>query len=769
MQVLEHTEREDIEITKEILRTLVIAYEDPTLQELSVLAELGYDLDASESQEIEGKILEHVRACGPLLRAYDMDTWNDTVGYRRETRITFIHPLAKSALLKPELRKLIGLGEDDEEAKVEVEWQHGIVGLRCFSYMLARFGADEDEDIALKRTGPASANPAEAEIDELFLEDEEEEEEEEDSIDAYALEYPLKYWLKHGYKATPDFVATLDVKHRFWSINSTTRKRWWGNYAEKDGQGELRNLTGLHVAAFFGLLPLVDSLLADGHLQEIHQLDNWDNQPLHWAASYGHMDVCERLLEKGAEINNGRETGAWTPLHMAAAEDQVAVMEMLLDHEGEAADINAIANEDGTALTLALAWRQTNAAKLLLERGADATLATKDGEPPLAMAVIRGYEDLVDQLLEVGAGGNLGSHEFGSALAAAASTGSIKHVKTLLALDQDLASRQRAVEEASAGGFLSVVQAILDDSASLPLDKALEKAAFHGQDLIVKQLWTSRVDNDLSPGAVDNALYHATDAQQESTIRFLLEECGANPNALGEEYGNALTASAYDGTVSILQLLIQHGADLNAPEGYPLQTAAANGHTEMVKVLLSRGANPNGFSKGFADGTPLQAASVAGNVDIARLLLDRGANPDYGAGEFHNPITVAAYHGYGELLELLLSRGANPNVFGGSDGTTPLINASATLPAKYVSLLLQHHARVDQKDPDGDTALIFSAFIGDNDCVTALLEHDADINLSGKLHGSALHAAASRASTPRSGYFSRRVLTRLGRAVRITP
>ncbi|KAH6896831.1 ankyrin repeat-containing domain protein, partial [Thelonectria olida] len=741
---LENADKEGIEITKEILRTLVIAYEDPTLQELSILAELGYDLDAEDSQETENKILAHVRACGPLLRAYDMDTWNDTVGYRRETRVTFIHPLARSALLKPELRNIIGLGGEEEGAKTELEWQHGIVGLRCFSYMLARFGADDDDDVALKRTGPVSDNPAEAEIDELFLHDDEEQEDEEDSIDAYALEYPLKYWLKHGYQATPDFVDTLDIKHRFWSLNSTTRRRWWGNFAEKDGQGELKNMTALHVAAFFGLLPLVDSLLADGHLKEIHQLDNWDNQPLHWAATYGHLAVCERLLEKGAEINNGRETGAWTPLHMAAAEDQVEVMKMLLDRDGEAADINAIAAEDGTPLTLALAWRQTNAAKLLLERGADPTLTAEGGEPPVAVAVVRGYEDLVDELLEVGGARNLTSHEFGSALAAAASTGNTKIVKTLLALDQDLASRQRAVEEASAGGYLSAVVAILEDSASLPLDTALEKAAFYGQDLIVKELWNSRGDNELSPGGVDNALYHATDAQQESTIQFLLDECKANPNAVGEEYGNALTASAYDGTTSILQMLIRYGADVNAPEGYPLQTATANGHTEIVKVLLSYGANPNGFSEHFGDGTPLQAASVAGNVDIARSLLDRGANPNYGAGEFHNPLTAVAYHGYGELLELLVSRGADPNVFGGSDGTTPLINASATLPAKYVELLLRHRARVDQKDSDEDTALIFSAFIGDNDCVTTLLQHGANINMSGKLHGSALHAAAGK-------------------------
>ncbi|KAI5468000.1 ankyrin repeat-containing domain protein [Mariannaea sp. PMI_226] len=747
VEELEQPDKESIETTKEILRTLVIAFEDPTLQELSVLAELGYDVDTDESEETENKILEHVRACGPLLRVYDMDTWNDTIGYRRVTRVAFVHPLARDALLKPELRKLIGLGGDEEEEKTEIEWQHGIVGLRCFTYMLARFGADDDDDaVALKRTGPVSTNQAEAEIDELFFEDEEDNEEgaEDDDVDSYALEYPLKNWLKHGYKATPDFVDTLDVKHRFWSINSSTRRRWWGNFAYKDGQGELKNLTALHVAAFFGLLPLVDSLLADGHITEIGQLDSWDNQPLHWAAAYGHLEVCERLLEKGAEINNGRNAKAWTPLHMAASEDRLEVMKMLLDHHGEAADINAVAAEEGTALTLALSWRQTNAAKLLLERGADPTLTAADSEPPVAVAVLKGYEDLVDELLAAGGSRNLTSLQYGSALAAAASTGNTRIVKTILDLDGNLASRQRALEEAAAGGYLPVVELILEESASLPLDKSLENAAFFGQEQIVKRLWSSRHHNGLSAEGVSNALYHATDAQQESVVEFLLRECGANPNAVGTEYGNALTASAYDGTVSILKMLVQHGANVNAPEGYALQIAAANGHIDIVRVLLDYGANVNGFSERFGDGTPLQAACVAGNIAIAQILLEHGAHPDYGTGTFYNPLTAAAYHGYGELLELLLERGANPNVFGGSDGTTPLINAAATLPAKYLIPLLQHQARIDQQDTDGDTALIYSAFIGDDDCVTTLLRHGAKVNLGGKLHGSALHAAASR-------------------------
>lgn len=103
---------------------------------------------------------------------------------------------------------------------------------------------------------------------------------------------------------------------------------------------ELKNITALHVAAYFGLLPLVNSLLEDGHVNEIHSLDLWANQLLHWAAAKGNLAVCRRLLQVlGIEINNGMEKGNWTPLHMAVWKGQREVIEYLAR---KGANINAI-------------------------------------------------------------------------------------------------------------------------------------------------------------------------------------------------------------------------------------------------------------------------------------------------------------------------------------------------------------------------------------------------------------------------------------------
>ncbi|KAH6843254.1 ankyrin repeat-containing domain protein [Chaetomium sp. MPI-CAGE-AT-0009] len=740
-------DKEDIETTKEILRTLAITFEEPTTEELSVLA--GLDLDP-EADEFDEKVMAKIGACGPLLRTYDDETWEQS-GYQFSTRVAFIHPMARDALLTPDMKKMIGLAGDDETGETEVRWQHGIIGLRCFTYMLGSLGLPgDDSSVTLQRVAPPAEDQENAEIDGLFPTDEDGESvSDNDDEELDVLAYPLRHWLQHGYRATPDFVETLDINHRFWSPDSAIRQKWWAEYARsQDYDPDHKDMTALHIAAYFGSLPLVNSLLKSGHAREIHAHDSWANQPLHWAADRGHIDVCERLLQEGADVDDGIATGEQTPLHMAAYSGQAEVIAHLLDHSGRRrpAQINAVANEVGTPLTLAILGRQYKAAETLLAYGADATLAAADSEPPVAAAARRGAENLLGQLLQAGGGANLASHEYGSALAAAASAGNSNIVQTLLQLDQDPVSHQRALEEAASAGFHNVVVTILHRSGGLPCGKALELAAYSGHDQVVTELWRyHQYYNVIPPDAVNNALYQATDMQREATVAFLLRSCGADPNATGDEYGNALTAAAFDGTMPIVQMLLERGARVDTPEGYPLQAAARNGHAEIVTLLLDHGANPNAFSpnNNIPEGTALQAACTKGNDSVAKILLARGANPNYGAGEFTNPLTAATSNGYGEALEVLLQHGADPNARGGTDGSTPLINAACTLPAGYLDLLIRHGAVVNQRDPDEDTALIMSALFGDDACVETLLNHGADVNLGGKHHGSALHAAAS--------------------------
>jgi ankyrin repeat protein len=148
-------------------------------------------------------------------------------------------------------------------------------------------------------------------------------------------------------------------------------------------------------------------------------------------------------------------------------------------------------------------------------------LAAVDSEPPVAAAALQGFEDLIEKLLEAGGSKNITSHEYGSALAAAASAGNINIVKTLLAIDNDPAFHQQALERAASAGFQDIVTAILERSARLPCDQAFEIAAFCGHDEVIQQLWSYHKHYAVISGdAINNALYQATDMQQESTVNF---------------------------------------------------------------------------------------------------------------------------------------------------------------------------------------------------------------------------------------------------------
>jgi len=89
-----------------------------------------------------------------------------------------------------------------------------------------------------------------------------------------------------------------------------------------------------------------------------------------------------------------------------------------------------------------------------------------------------------------------------------------------------------------------------------------------------------------------------------------------------------------------------------------LWKAIKEGNTSKTLKALRDGANPDGsYEYGNWQSEPLQWAIIGGYTDIVRLLLDIGADPD-GGGSIWN----AARRGQSEIVRLLLDAGADPNV-----------------------------------------------------------------------------------------------------------
>jgi len=94
--------------------------------------------------------------------------------------------------------------------------------------------------------------------------------------------------------------------------------------------------------------------------------------------------------------------------------------------------------------------------------------------------------------------------------------------------------------------------------------------------------------------------------------------------------------------------------------GAPLKNAAAGGHLEIVKLLLTMGADPNLPEEGIApQGHALYCAVAKKHLEIARLLLEHGAFPNPEVESSADALQFAISNSDAPMIELLCSYGAS--------------------------------------------------------------------------------------------------------------
>jgi len=125
--------------------------------------------------------------------------------------------------------------------------------------------------------------------------------------------------------------------------------------------------------------------------------------------------------------------------------------------------------------------------------------------------------------------------------------------------------------------------------------------------------------------------------------------------------------------------------------------------------------------------TPLIWASWNGCTEIVKLLIDRGANIDAKDNNGCTAMSWAFYDQQIDTAKLLLDRGSDiENI--NDDGFTYLSEAIMYKLPEIVKILLDHGVDTEYIDSGGYTPMRYAIMDGQIEIVKLLLEYSADIN-----------------------------------------
>jgi len=391
-----------------------------------------------------------------------------------------------------------------------------------------------------------------------------------------------------------------------------------------------------------------------------------------------------------------------------------------------AAPVLAQAQKDSLASLIQAGNRKAALEKI--RAGADVNEAQPDGTRPIHWAVFRVDYELLDALIAKKAKADV-ANEFGSTpLAEAVKLADTRMVKTLL-------DAGAGPEGANPDGQTALMLAI--KTGELPIVEMLIKAGanvntvekFHNQTAL---MWAAAATKNagemvkllLSKGANVKARALYTDWPSQIT---------SEPRAQYRPVGGltALLYAARSGCYACVEALIGAGSDVNVPtpEGVtPLMIALDNGHNDVAKLLLDRGANPHVW-----DWWGRTALYIA--IDRKEAAVPGGGRGGLGAGGGRGGGAPVAPRGAGpsvsymDIITTLLAADVDPNPQlnmhrpsrGGNSGRfidpllatgcTPLLRATMANDVEVMRALLAKGASPNVNDM-GLTAFLVAAGVG---------------------------------------------------------
>ena len=216
-------------------------------------------------------------------------------------------------------------------------------------------------------------------------------------------------------------------------------------------------------------------------------------------------------------------------------------------------------------------------------------------------------------------------------------------------------------------------------------------------------------------------MYYAAFCGFHDVMERLIREHPEHVSTRGGSLGTALHAASRTNHLKVVQSLLRHGADVNAPGLWgrtPLLFASECGCLEAVRWLLEHDADVNA-KDAHDDWTSLHLAARTGHFEVFRTLLEHNADANAQDDCKHTPLHLASIHGRVGIVRLLLNHGADP-MARDKHLETSLHKASSTGNVDIARLLLEHGADVNAVNKWRRTAYQI-AFNGRRDEIAQLL------------------------------------------------
>ncbi|HVU98623.1 MAG TPA: ankyrin repeat domain-containing protein [Puia sp.] len=298
-----------------------------------------------------------------------------------------------------------------------------------------------------------------------------------------------------------------------------------------------------------------------------------------------------------------------------------------------------------TPMHFAIRENRIEVVKYLLERGVRPVYSF--GMPVTEAAALRGYGELADWL-ERWMREKYGVRPEGDAIGAAIKEFDVARVKELIGANPEL------VHAADKKGNRPIHWAVLTRQIDL-IDWLLSR----GADIMAQRPDGAR-PLDLTNGDYDYRSWYRdlppTGLQSHLVVLGWLIARGAYC-----DIAVAAKIGWYERVKELLDadpgLVNRQPAHVGYYSGLPLRNAAANGHLEVVKLLLARGANPNEPEPGIAPfGGALHSAVGRRHFEIAELLLEHGADANAMVESSGDVLHMAKHaNASPELMELVAS------------------------------------------------------------------------------------------------------------------